>query len=263
MINRLKFLIMGRKKLQWFFDRLFRIGLRGMHYGNGAFVTRSGELCLIRKLSDLVGKKSSILVFDVGSNDGEYARNFIENYQGSFQMHCFEPSRVAFKRLKELLADRSNIILNNIGLGSELSEELLYFEKEGSTIASLYKLDHVGLYASLDLSEKVQIHTLDEYCKVNNVDEIDFLKIDVEGHEVGVLLGAAKMIDKGKVRAIQFEIGPGSHYSQAYLRRFIELLPDFKIYRVLQDGLQEIIYEEMYEIFLTTNYLALRHPSKK
>ena len=44
-------------------------------------------------------------------------------------------------------------------------------------------------------SEKVPVSTLDNYLEVNQIkDCIDFIKIDVEGHELEVIYGAEKTI---------------------------------------------------------------------
>ena len=57
---------------------------------------------------------------------------------------------------------------------------------------------------------------------------------------------------------IQFEVGPASLQAGAFLYRFFQLLDGYTVYRLLADGIQRINYEERYEIFLTTNYVALR-----
>jgi FkbM family methyltransferase len=59
-------------------------------------------------------------------------------------------------------------------------------------LASLYdrQLDYFGIDYSK--SETVKLSTLDDYCEKNSIDRIDFLKMDVEGHELKVLKGAER-----------------------------------------------------------------------
>jgi len=59
---------------------------------------------------------------------------------------------------------------------------------------------------------------------------------------------------------IQFEFGPANIYSRTYFYDFWTLLAaEFDIYRVIPKGIVPIgYYGEHREIFLTTNYLAVR-----
>ena len=140
------------------------------------------------------------------------------------------------------------------------NSQLLYTNKDGSGLASVYKrkLDHFGI--SMDKSEEIKLSTLDIYCKMNDIDRINFLKIDIEGHELNALYGAIELIKNKKIDYIQFEFGGTNIDSKTYFRDFYYLLNDnYKIYRILKDGLFEIAtYKETYEIFSAINYLAIK-----
>ena len=49
--------------------------------------------------------------------------------------------------------------------------------------------------------------TLDHYCDINNIDSIDFIKIDVEGAEKMIIEGGKNMFKEKKIKAGLFEIG--------------------------------------------------------
>lgn len=68
------------------------------------------------------------------------------------------------------------------------------------------------------------------------------------------------MINDKRIDAIQFEFGGCNIDSRTFFQDFFYLLKDnYKIYRVLKDGLLEMpIYKETYEIFITINYLAIK-----
>jgi hypothetical protein len=55
--------------------------------------------------------------------------------------------------------------------------------------------------------EEVPATTLDLYCERNGVAEIDLLKVDVEGAEFQVLVGARRLLDERRVRRLTFEFG--------------------------------------------------------
>ena len=107
---------------------------------------------------------------------------------------------------------------------------------------------------------EVEVDTLDRITQQEQVDQIDLLKIDVEGHELAVLQGARDLLNRGAIGAVQFEFGSRNLASRSYLRDFVELLgADYKLFRVTPRGVTPIQYEPSAEIFLEeTNYAAIR-----
>ena len=93
----------------------------------------------------------------------------------------FEPSSSVCSIAKKNL-DEYNIIINNLAVGNKDGTSKFY-EYGPSEISSVHKND--------DKEEKkpisVPIATIDNYCYSNNIDKIDFLKIDTEGHDLIVL----------------------------------------------------------------------------
>ena len=67
------------------------------------------------------------------------------------------------------------------------------------------------------------------------------------------------MIEADAITNILFEFGGCNIDSRTFFQDFFYLLKDkYHIYRVLQDGLFQISeYREIYEIFLTTNFLEV------
>ena len=55
-------------------------------------------------------------------------------------------------------------------------------------------------------SDEVPLISLDRFCKEHQLEKIDFLKIDVQGYEPAVLVGACGLIDRGAIQMIFFEL---------------------------------------------------------
>jgi hypothetical protein len=113
--------------------------------------------------------------------------------------------------------------------------------------------------AGLDPSWRAETRTLDDVCAEECIAHIDLLKIDTEGHELAVLRGARRMIDSGSIDAIQFEFGGCAIDARTYLRDFFRLLGErYQIHRVTPRGLLPVDYSEREEVFVSSNFLALR-----
>ncbi len=74
-------------------------------------------------------------------------------------------------------------------------------------------------------------------CQRKKIKEVKFLKIDTEGNELNVLLGAAQLLKEKRIETIQFEFNEMNTVSRVFFRDFQELLPDHAFYRLLPAGL--------------------------
>lgn len=142
------------------------------------------ELALFATLKDIK------VVFDVGTRtDIEYLK-----IKPDIELHCFEPNPEFFEGLKAQIGTRGDTFLNNYALGDE----------EGEAGYERGRQSLVGSEANITRGEyTVPIKTLDWYCAENKIEQIDFLKIDTEGFDYKVLLGARETIPK--CRFIQYE----------------------------------------------------------
>jgi FkbM family methyltransferase len=231
-----------------------------MGVGAGSSVSASGEESVLRRIGGL-SESGELVIFDVGANHGQFLQMSAKALAGRpCQMHCFEPSKAAYALLSRRAEGLKNVILNNVGLGRETGDRLLFADKLGSGLASLTKrrLDHFGI--GFSESETVSIETLDNYCAFRGIDHIDLLKIDVEGHELDVLAGAAEMLRKRAIRFVTFEFGGCNIDTRTSVQDFYYLFAryDMRIARITPAGgwFELGDYREIYEQFRTTNFVA-------
>ena len=253
-------LIAGRKSLQKLFELLYSASVYGMNYGNGGNFRSSGELFAAKYIKGKLNRLTEpYTFFDGGANKGQYSMELAHIFSDkAFSIHAFEPSRETYEILKATTREENSIIPNNFGLGEK--KEMLTLYKRGplSGLSSLYKrqLDHFGI--EMSFTEQIQLDTIDEYCNNHKINRINFLKLDIEGHEYKCLLGAAAMLKHKKIDFIQFEFGGCNIDSRTYFQDFWYLLKDdFHIYRIVRDGLAPITkYNERLEIFKNINFLV-------
>ena len=90
------------------------------------------------------------------------------------------------------------------------------------------------------------------------IDIIDFLKVDTEGHELAVLQGASSLIEDGRIGCIHFEFNEMNIVSRVFFLDFRELLHNYKLYRLLPNGLLPLGDSPLEtELFAYQNIVAL------
>ena len=161
--------------------------------------------------------KPKAILFDVGAHHGETIINFQKNFDFE-QIHSFEVSKENFNVLSRNYKDFEDkrIIINNFGLSNK-SKELQFNQFIESSSSTISKINEKSLYFKKKIkilgflkdnrdyykTSKVQLNSLDNYMEKKNVDKIDLLKIDTEGHEYFVLKGGSRNLPK--INYIYFE----------------------------------------------------------
>ena len=197
------------------------------------------------------------VVLDIGANVGAYSEAILRNAPQS-NVYAFEPSSFVRSKLVERFNGNSSVTIVPLALGNRTATETLWSDSPESGLASLTKrrLDHFGI--AFNQSESVELTTLDSWSNTANVFP-DLIKMDVEGHELDVLLGGLKTL--AMARVVQFEFGGCNIDTKTFFQDFWYLLTrhGFAIYRISARGPIHISrYSEVDECFRTTNFLGVR-----
>jgi FkbM family methyltransferase len=156
--------------------------------------------------------KAGMTAFDVGANMGEITLLFSRFVGSSGQVHAFEASQETFEQLTTVcqIANRGQIQLNHCAVAD--TEGVLQFnvydqEYSGWNSLANRPLQDYGIDVQPSHQETVNAITLDHYCELHQIDSIDLLKIDVEGAEYQVMLGAQSLFKSQRIRCCVFEFG--------------------------------------------------------
>lgn len=254
------FFLLERLLSRPFFYRLnkflYFLSLKGLGVNNSSPIIDKGDFLI---LDHCLKHKKSPIVFDVGANIGKFATKVLEVNKSS-NIYAFEPHPKTFRVLAECA---STHMFNAINKGCGDTEEVLefydYANNDGSEHASLLRKVFDSMYKAPMSIHKVQVIKLDNYMRQNNIDFIDFLKIDTEGYEYNVLKGCIDAIKADKIKAIYFEFNTMNIVNKVFMRDFVEILPKFQFFRILQNGLIKIDTNQILlsEIFGFQNILAL------
>lgn len=252
--------------LQPLWSRLHTLSIFAMNYGGGGVIETSGEAWVVSNLvRRTLERIEAPVVFDVGANVGEYAALIHRVIPGAL-VYAFEPSIEVYQQLANNVARYDGRVhAFNLGLSDEeKTVELYSYTVDGNAVSLISSIDRrlptQVVQVEVSATEQITVQTLDRFCEEHSIARIDFLKLDVEGHELAVLRGAKQMLAAGAVSIIQFEFGPANIYSRTYFYDFWTILSSaFDIYRIVPGGIVPIgYYGEHLEIFLTTNYVAVR-----
>jgi FkbM family methyltransferase len=128
---------------------------------------------------------------DIGANEGLYTYPLSKRFR---RVYAFEINGEITGRIKQY--NPGNIELVNCGLSSTAGTATLYLPVAGGRVLSGWGTVHRDvLPAEFEVTERVcRLAPLDEF----GITGVDFVKIDVEGHEVEVLKGAARTIEQSR-----------------------------------------------------------------
>ena len=195
--------------------------------GNKKIVKHNDFDSLISFILTNVEKKNKFVFFDVGANTGQSIDRFL-NLNDQTLIHSFEPTPELFKILETKYSKRISkrqIFINKFGLGSAVNEMDFYSFKYNKInsfvpIEKNSKFERIRKIAagknSLEFEKKIKakVLTLDIYCKENDINNIDLIKIDTQGFEPEVLDGAYEMLSNQKIRIIEIELILGFAYEK-------------------------------------------------
>jgi FkbM family methyltransferase len=177
------------------------------------------------QLLDLTDVKNKI-IFDVGAFRGVFTDNIMkqENLKENISnYYLFDPNPNAKYYLEDILKNKnvkySELALDNSNTKKEFTINR-FFEASGSSLKSahkddkLYNVTRKSILKLLNPFKKikdyetitVQTQTMDNFCSINNIDRIDILKLDCDGTEYEVLLGAEKLLSEDRIGLIYTEI---------------------------------------------------------
>lgn len=182
-------------KRDWIFDKFLHMSYElKTDIGNSLYYKQMFEKKEIQFLEGLLKLKVDSVIFDVGANIGVHTIALAK--MKNVKVYSFEPSPYTRK-----------ILEYNLGINKLKTKAIIfpYAISNYSGTADFYHMTD-NAYSSLkdtlrkkvDKSFKVDVITLDEFIKINEINRVDLIKIDVEGYENEVVLGARDTLRKFK-----------------------------------------------------------------
>lgn len=178
--------VIGVARRLQFLDRLFPVRWRLPLRYRGQFILRALEP-EIALLPHLLREARGRTALDVGANVGIYTYALA---RAGMEVHAFEPQPACSAVIAAWASGRKDIHVHPVGVGAEAGGLVLHTPVVGRrAVTTRASFDRVG---PGDLETAVRVVTLDSI----DATDVGFVKIDVEGFEMPVLLGARHLLEQ-------------------------------------------------------------------
>ena len=162
-------------------------------------------------------------VLDIGANEGQFAEQ-IRKYGFKKDILSYEPMKNAYKKLSKKSENSNNWKIYNNGFGNKEEQQTLNISKNSvsSSILNLHKKSLIYEPNSKYISkETINLITLDRVLTENRFKKKNiFVKIDTQGYEKNILIGASKVLKK--IKGIMLEVSVVPIYKGE--KNFIEMI---------------------------------------
>jgi FkbM family methyltransferase len=217
------------------------------HLSDGHDPSRNGEAWLIKEAA----QPGSVFV-DAGANVGAWTSLWLERDPFPRAGLLLDPASVAVATLARRFGHLPQLKILSSGV-ADASGELTFFERANAAETAGF----TPLEGGVPVARPVT--TIDEECDREDLENIDFLKIDVEGYDFHAIRGAARRLSSQAVSVLQFEYGEAWAEAGSTLRAAISYLKRHGYLTLLlkRDGLWHLDYERYGEYFAYSNYVSL------
>lgn len=229
---------------------------------NSGVVEEEETKLVTKMLDELLKIKPQLEFYDIGANTGYYGMLAAHLGRGKIVVSSFEPLPEHVACLNESIRlNRFEVFVRvfQLALSDRVGKQKFYVAGTGSSLEASFLND-----TKLPQVE-VELNMLDQVISEMQLGQPDFIKIDVEGHELKVLNGAKEVIGKS-VPIIFVEIAQtlknlDRNFNNEDYGKTIDFLKKFgyQIFILIDSGIRPLIQDE--EIDGVNMYLCL-NPSR-
>ena len=145
-------------------------------------------------------------ILDAGTGDGRRLEYFLRLFPAAI-VHCFEPAQAAFALLEKQFKNHRRVILNRMALcgSSGLSPD------NETTAPCMQPKTLIPGAGDISMPEYHIVRvTVDDYCRVCRIDNIDLLRLPGTSTEVALYNGARIQLADQTIRALLIPLQPGA-----------------------------------------------------
>lgn len=169
--------------------------------------------CHLFHIHDFADQKGILLqrdvkvVFDLGANVGVTVRKYRRLFPDAV-IYCFEPHKESYQRLlASVIGDRA-VRSFPVAVSAQVGPQKFYVNELPDTNSLLAANDAGKTRSCLRPIGCVEVPTttLEHFCSEHSIDNIQVLKMDIQGGELRALQGASRLLERQAIDLIYTEI---------------------------------------------------------
>jgi FkbM family methyltransferase len=224
------------------------------------------------ELLKLFSKKDSLVIFDIGGCEGEDSIRYSRLFPNA-TVYVFEPLP---KNQERIIENINNYNANNVKFFPfALSDSKClskFYVSNGNPTDQIGDLDwdfgnksssllppdkHLENVPWIKFDEVIEVETitLDDFLFENEIKQIDFMHMDVQGAELKVLTGATKSLKK--IKAIWLEVADITLYKNQPIKKDIEDFMNKNGFYLAKSSLEGKVGDQLYlnKTYFNTRFL--------
>jgi FkbM family methyltransferase len=262
LVKRALELLMGRRML-WLLGKSMYLHARRDAWNEAP--VNGEEFAQRQLLHAFTAMNEHLVVFDVGANVGEWSRFLLDQVEDDLKqrmrIHAFEPVPATCEVLREALHAHRNAectVVRQLAMSDSSGRAEIFLSGETAGTNSM----HADAQQSGQKRIGIETTTIERYCEEQSIQTVHYIKCDVEGHDMAVILGAASMFRAERIMVLQFEYNIRWVYGRFYLKDVFDMFADspYQIGKVTPYGFE--LYERWrpeLERYIEGNYVII-HP---
>jgi len=262
----------SRKKMDKFVEKNWPGGYITLDTGDFLYVPKTidytGHQRLIEPFREepIIRKfcKPGMIVFDVGSNIGEWTLTMANGVGAQGRVYSFEPTPFLFDALNKTVAANqfNQVTVSPYALSDKSKTMDFYIQYDENELldARLSRLDSPADFKEWitdgKKAKKIQVETitLDEFAVKEKLERLDFIKIDAEGYESAIVEGGLTLLKKFRPNLI-LECG-GVYDTEEKRERMVTRLREMDYSLVGQpvpSGIVEVTWDQFINLSFPMN----------
>jgi FkbM family methyltransferase len=155
----------------------------------------------------LLAKNPPRTIFDCGANVGFVTHRFRELFPTA-TVYAFEPNPAVYEKLVDTYRDDAKVKTFPMAI-SKAPATLTFHTNKNTGTSSFFaptEYNHLHYARRKTTAIEVPVTSIDAIAAKESIEEIDILKLDLEGSEFDALLGAESLLTRQRVKVIYTEV---------------------------------------------------------
>ena len=151
-----------------------------------------------QKLLNLKHINNNSTILDIGANIGDVTDVITKKYNPN--IYCYEPNIICYNHMLKRFKKNSKVKIFNVAVSNFTGKAFLYFHEKAKNIAEFNQRSSLKREKDgLDINKKVKVDCINIKEILDKHNEIDLIKIDVEGSEYEIMPEIIKNRNKIKM----------------------------------------------------------------